>query len=157
MRLGVVDAGVIEEYTQYRVVHPILCIFDLAESVPSFEGDKRHQQRRRGGRGVGGEDRGDGGGGDGGDSGGGGGFGGAGGGGGGGEVDYWWGLYEQVVPSSQRALSYSQMCQVRLEWSQRMQSSGGVMGPLQLDSAGGAGGSGGAGGDGGTTFGQSAI
>lgn len=33
------------------------------------------------------------------------------------EIDYWRGLYEQVVPVSQRALNYSQMWQARSERS----------------------------------------
>lgn len=36
------------------------------------------------------------------------------------KIDYWRGLYEQVVPASQRALSYSQMRQARSERSQRV-------------------------------------
>lgn len=47
------------------------------------------------------------------------------------------------MPVSQRALSYSQMRQARSERSQRVQSSGGVMGPLRRERSGDARGSGG--------------
>ncbi|XP_057818429.2 ATPase family gene 2 protein-like [Cryptomeria japonica] len=104
MRSRVVDVGVLEEYTQYIVAHPIPWISDLVESIPEFEEDKRQRWRRGGDRGV-------------------------------------------VVPASQRAMSYSHMRQARLEQSQRMQSSGGVIGPPWRDRSGGARGSGGAGRD----------
>lgn len=75
LRPRVVDAGVTEEYTQYRAGHPILRILDLAEPIPAFEDERGRRRRRAGGRGDGGG-VGGGGGGDGGDGGGGGGGGG---------------------------------------------------------------------------------
>lgn len=41
MRLEIVDAGVIKEYTQYHTAHPIPRILDPVKPIPSFEDDKR--------------------------------------------------------------------------------------------------------------------
>ncbi|XP_057820416.2 uncharacterized protein LOC131033262 [Cryptomeria japonica] len=55
----IADAGVIEEYTQYYIAHPIPWILDPTEPMPPFEDDRALQKGRRrrlgrGGRGGGG-------------------------------------------------------------------------------------------------------
>lgn len=41
MRPEIVDAGVTEQYTQYRTAHSIPWISDPAKLIPPFEDDKR--------------------------------------------------------------------------------------------------------------------